>query len=275
MKPDISGVLEYNTMYEDVDVPTKVVFEPSPSYFYDNLLEDSNRYNRLILIHGLEPPLYNNISELIISNYKLFTEIYTSDMDVLNSCNNSTLFLFGSCWILTDNKGTRVETISNYCDYYNIFDKKFKMSFINSGKSQLPGHTFRNSISEYFKKYHYNIELLFPNERVDTKIHLFEDSMFHIAVENSQVINYFTEKIIDCFMSRTIPIYWGCPNIEDFFNINGIIQFKSIKDLDNILYSLTDEEYSKKIQAIEDNYGKAKQYAFFYDRINKILKYEY
>ena len=40
------------------------------------------------------------------------------------------------------------------------------------------------------------------------KTELFIDSMFHIAIENNKAINYFTEKLIDCFVSKTIPIYW-------------------------------------------------------------------
>jgi len=40
---------------------------------------------------------------------------------------------------------------------------------------------------------------------------------YSIAMENSQQLNYFSEKIIDCFLSWTMPIYWGCPNISEYF----------------------------------------------------------
>ena len=40
---------------------------------------------------------------------------------------------------------------------------------------------------------------------------------YSIALENSAQVNYFTEKIIDCLLLWTIPIYWGCPNISRFF----------------------------------------------------------
>jgi len=49
------------------------------------------------------------------------------------------------------------------------------------------------------------------------------DTMFHVAVENVRQANYFTEKLIDCFLTRTVPVYWGCPNIGDFFDLAGII----------------------------------------------------
>ena len=44
-----------------------------------------------------------------------------------------------------------------------------------------------------------------------------KDYSYSIALENSSQQNYFTEKIIDCLLLWTIPIYWGCPNIGDFF----------------------------------------------------------
>lgn len=275
MKPEIGGVLGYTPLFNDVYVPTKIVFEPSPEYFTNDLLKDSGEYKRLILIHGLEPPLFNNISDLVIENYKLFDEIYSSDEEVLMKCNNSKLFPFGSCWILTDSLGNRVETMEDYHDSYTPVVKIPQVSFINSGKSQLPGHHFRNLISSKLSKSEYDIGLMVPKTRIETKIPLFVNSMYHIAVENSQVRNYFTEKIIDCFMSRTVPIYWGCPNLGNFFNMHGVIKFESISQLDDILKNLTDKQYMDRMEAIEDNYNRAKDYAFFYDRINRILKYEY
>jgi hypothetical protein len=44
-----------------------------------------------------------------------------------------------------------------------------------------------------------------------------KDYSYSIALENSSQQNYFTEKIADCLLLWTVPIYWGCPNIGDFF----------------------------------------------------------
>ena len=41
---------------------------------------------------------------------------------------------------------------------------------------------------------------------------------------------YFNEKIIDCFFSGTIPIYWGTKNISKYFDENGIIFFPNIDE---------------------------------------------
>ena len=44
-----------------------------------------------------------------------------------------------------------------------------------------------------------------------------EKYKYSIAIENSYKKNYFTEKFTDCILAKTIPIYYGCPNISDFF----------------------------------------------------------
>ena len=40
---------------------------------------------------------------------------------------------------------------------------------------------------------------------------------YSLAFEKTSIRNYFTEKLIDCYLCWTKPIYWGCPNLPDFF----------------------------------------------------------
>jgi hypothetical protein len=49
------------------------------------------------------------------------------------------------------------------------------------------------------------------------KLHGLSPYAYTIVLENSQEKNYWTEKISDAYLSWCMPIYWGCPNIDDFF----------------------------------------------------------
>ena len=49
------------------------------------------------------------------------------------------------------------------------------------------------------------------------------DWMYHVAIENVCRRDYFTEKLLDCFLTRTVPVYWGCPNVANYFDPDGII----------------------------------------------------
>jgi hypothetical protein len=95
--------------------------------------------------------------------------------------------------------------------------------------------------------------------------------MFHVAIENCRESNYFSEKIIDCFMTKTVPIYWGCPNIGDYFDTNGMIIFNNLNELHSILGKLTIDDYNNKIDILENNYKTAKNYSFFFERVNNLL----
>lgn len=46
---------------------------------------------------------------------------------------------------------------------------------------------------------------------------------YSVAVENSRHDHYWTEKIADCFLAGTVPIYWGAPNIRDYFPADSMI----------------------------------------------------
>ena len=60
------------------------------------------------------------------------------------------------------------------------------------------------------------------------------DYEFSIAIENSVETNYFTEKITDCVLTDTTPIYYGCENISQFIdssynlsNLSNIIELQT------------------------------------------------
>ena len=84
------------------------------------------------------------------------------------------------------------------------------------------------------------------------------DFMFQIAIENGRLKNYFTDKILDCFITGTIPIYWGCPNIGDFFDERGIITFNTPDELKEILESLTKEKYRSMLEYAKINFEKTR-----------------
>ena len=69
----------------------------------------------------------------------------------------------------------------------------------------------------------------------DNKINLFRKYQFSIVIENVAQNTWFTEKIIDCLITKTIPIYYGCPSISEYFDTTGWIIFDGI-DIYTITY---------------------------------------
>jgi thermostable 8-oxoguanine DNA glycosylase len=107
---------------------------------------------------------------------------------------------------------------------------------------------------------------------IEKKIESLKNYMFSVVVENTKKDYYFTEKLIDCFITGTIPIYWGCPSIKDFFDDNGIINFNSVDELEKIIKNIDNNFYESKKEYIIKNYHLAKNYLIADDNIYKNLK---
>lgn len=61
---------------------------------------------------------------------------------------------------------------------------------------------------------------------------------FSIAMKNARKEYHFTEKLVDCFLMGTIPIYRCCPTIGDFCDRRGILSFSRVSELQAIAASL-------------------------------------
>src|SRR5690606_28267027 len=96
-----------------------------------------------------------------------------------------------------------------------------------------------------------------------------KDYKYQVVVENVKSDHWFTEKIIDCFLTGTIPIYWGANKIHKYFNTDGIIEFHTLARLKEILNNLPEVKES----VLRENFEKAKYYSCcenqIYDRIKK------
>jgi hypothetical protein len=64
---------------------------------------------------------------------------------------------------------------------------------------------------------------------VDNKKTALLDYEYSIAIENCQEEGYFTEKLTDCILTNTIPIYFGCPNIKKYLKSNPIFCLTNLK----------------------------------------------
>ena len=81
--------------------------------------------------------------------------------------------------------------------------------------------------------------------------------MFTVIIENVKYDNWYN-KIGDAFVTKTIPLYWGCPNISEFgYDERGIIRFNTKEELLNIINYLTPEKYNEMLPYIEYNYELA------------------
>lgn len=216
--------------------------DTSVSISVDTFELDETAEVKILILYLCEPT--QTLPHITIDQNVLnkFDKIYTHNSKLLTEFPQAEFLAFGSCWI-------------NFEDFKP--NKQNHISFVTSSKSFTDGHRLRQQIYEYlepvdqineFEIYQHKSPP-YHNRRND----FFETSKFHITVENCREENYFSEKLIDCFASKTIPIYCGCPNIGEFFNLKGMIIFKTLEELKDKLNNLSSKDYDDMLPFIEEN----------------------
>lgn len=229
-------------------------------FFTDQSLDDAKFDNSKVKVAWiLESPAYFPVlhEKLKYSHHqKYFNYILTSSKSLLE---NNKKFIFcpnGGTWIKPSD--------------WKIYKKSKMLSIIASGKDGMKGHKLRNGVLEAYKdkmdvygrKY----------KELENKIDGIKPYRYQIVIENCKEDYYFTEKLIDCFATGTVPIYWGCPSIGNFFDIGGIITFDSIEQLGEIIQMLSPDDYESRLYSVKINLEKAKEFAVIEDYIGiKIL----
>lgn len=101
---------------------------------------------------------------------------------------------------------------------------------------------------------------------------------YSIVIENYHGVDNWTEKLADCFLSYTMPIYSGCTNITDYFPKDSLISI----DMDDrnihekIKSAVSSDLWLKNFNSLQ----KARQlilekyqfFPFFTEKINKLEK---
>ena len=143
--------------------------------------------------------------------------------------------------------------------------KKTKLvSMIYSEKTWLFGHRLRHIIAKTLVPQMGYDKIDFFGRATENPLELKSEGtnpyMFQIAIENAQRRFYFADKIYDCFVTGTVPIYWGAPNIGDFFDMRGILTFNHPNELKEILENLSPEKYESMLDGVKENFERVKKY---------------
>ena len=218
------------------------------------------KHNIMFLLES--PELNARHYQFVFQNYKKFDLILTFSKKILSSIPNSKFNVYGTTWL--------------HPSYRQIYSKSKLCSTIASSKKMCFGHRLRHDLIDDIQMNNLNVDLYGgrfgnlpssnePNPKTlsNGKILALRDYMFSLTIENCREDYYFTEKLIDCFLSGTVPIYWGCPSIGDFFNNKGILTFETKEQGLSILSSLSESKYIEMKPYIEENFTKALNYVDF------------
>jgi hypothetical protein len=172
--------------------------------------------------------------------------------------------------LLQLSNATKLVGCGSFIDPAPMIKKKFGVSMVMSNRNYLPGHTLR------FELYKRRSEIKIPfdiyrsswnpiwledtlpmaawDDRKD-KVRVM-DCMYHIAIDTYRRQDHYSEKLVDALITKTIPIYWGCTNLSEYFNINGIFEVDTVSKIIYICNQLTPALYYDTLEAVNDNYNR-------------------
>lgn len=194
----------------------------------------------------IESPEYSRCD-----NLDMFDIILTHDENILNTHKNSVLFPIGGCWVDIKPK----EYIKN----------KY-VSIIASAKSHTNGQKLRHDIIKQFELDVYGGGYRY----IENKSEALSEYSFSVVIENCKSKYYFSEKLIDCFISKTVPIYFGAEVLPECFDERGLIRFNDIESF-KVLYD-NGFDYADFLPYIQHNFNAALNYTIPEDRLVKFIK---
>ncbi len=109
------------------------------------------------------------------------------------------------------------------------FEKKRLISVITSDKKFTRGHRQRLELVNRLKQ-HFGAQLdVFGRgiNEIEDKWDAIAGYRYHIALENCSYPDYWTEKLSDAYLAGALPIYFGCPNVKEYFPERSVIPISS------------------------------------------------
>ena len=214
----------------------------------------------LIEPRSIQPRVYDHVLEV----YNEYEYVFTHDSKLLNALPNAKAIIWGGVWCREENP------------------KKTKLiSMTSSDKEMCELHRERKRIA---RKYKDKIDVYgtIDGGNYCDPIDTLEPYMYSVVIENYIDDIWFTEKLLNCFATKTIPIYYGARDIGKYFDKGSIIDCNSIQEVEDyiegILYKqeLANDMYNSvdTMKALETNYELSKQYEKFDDWFYNFYKKE-
>jgi Glycosyltransferase family 10 (fucosyltransferase) C-term len=141
--------------------------------------------------------------------------------------------------------------------FLDVFNTQFlakdkKISVVSSDLTVLPGHkkryAFVNRLIGHFKD---RLDVFGRGfNPVADKWDALAPYKYSIAIENSALPGYFTEKLTECYLAHTFPVYFGAPDITDYFDSASLltINIEDYRTSIHLIEKLLEEDPWEKLQ---------------------------
>jgi hypothetical protein len=132
------------------------------------------------------------------------------------------------------------------------------VSWIASNLNFLPGHRRRRALREFLIRVKPDAVDIYGRgiRYIKLKWDALAPYRYSLAIENSNSADYWTEKVADCFLSWTVPLYDGCTNLEDYFSADSFVRIDArdhagtLRKIEELLRS---DEWERRLPAVRES----------------------
>lgn len=193
---------------------------------------------QISLVMGEPSFIHAKHIRLLRWTYRRFFRVLTFSQTLLDMIPNAVLFPLGGTWV--PDWRERDLTKSRAC------------SLIASAKRDTTGHKLRHAVVDQIRARGLDVDVMGGGYApFEDKADGLVPYRYSVVIENMPEKNYFSEKLLDAVFCGAVPIYWGCPNLSDFFDPDGIIQCQSEADIIAALEAMSETDYAARVPQLE------------------------
>ena len=194
----------------------------------------------------MQEPYVKGFSDWMVEGHTLFSRVYTHYIP-----SNDSKYIVSQPalpWHINKSFDQLSQT--------DIPEKSKTLSWIVGNARIIPGHFKRLLFLQFIQNESIlDIDLYGRAVRaIDDKWDGLERYKYSLAIENSCSPDYWTEKIADCFLSWTVPIYYGCTNLEKYFPEESFIRIdidKAEIAVERIRSVIKNNEWKRRLPAVK------------------------
>ena len=182
-------------------------------------------------------------------------------------------------WMINSNHGDSINAKHhrdyNYFSNLTSLEKSKTISVFCSNRSATETHRQRIRFVKSLKKHFKDRLDWFGNgvNPLQQKWDGIAPYKYHIALENLSSNNVITEKLYDSFLGLSYPIYYGAPNVSEYFSTKSMSTI-DIKDLKSSIFTIENliesDTWEKSFEHIVESKNKCLNEFNVYHRLAEI-----
>jgi glycosyl transferase family 10 (putative fucosyltransferase) len=201
---------------------------------------------QISIILGEPSEFHTKHLTLLRLSHRRFWRVLSFNETLLSHIPNGIFFPFGTTWVP---------------EWRDLSLNKTKMcSLIASAKRNSRGHKLRHQLVDWSRNTSQDVEVMGRGYTgFERKADGLAPYRYSVVIENVREKNYFSEKLVDAVLCNTVPIYWGCPNLERFMDPSGIIQCQSEAEVRAAIQAMSEVDFTARLpllQAIQPVFAK-------------------